>query len=256
MNIPDFSLKGKVAFVTGGRRGIGRTIALAFAEAGADVALCDLVVDDGRLEEVAQEIKRMGRRSLAAQADTSRKADVDRMVNTVLNQLGTIDILVNNAGILIRTPLLDMGEDEWDKLMNVDLKGYFLCGQAVGRKMAEHKTGTIINIATQHAFKALNVEFGAYGVAKAGVVMLTRTLARELGPYGIRVNSIAPGMIKTDFSLPSWTNPELLKKIEASLPLGRAGETADLVGAALLLASNASGFITGHTILIDGGALA
>ena len=256
MSIPDFSLKGKVAFVTGGRRGIGRTIALAFAEAGADIALCDLVVEDGRLEEVAEEIRLMGRRSLAAQADTGHKADVENMVGKVLDQFGTIDILVNNAGILIRTPLLDMSEDEWDQIMNVDLKGYFLCAQAVGRKMAEQKKGSIINISTQHAFKAMNIDFGAYGIAKAGVVMLTRSLARELGPYGIRVNGIAPGMIKTDFSQPTWTNPALLEKMELSLPLRRAGETGDLVGAALFLASNASGYITGHTVLIEGGALA
>jgi len=126
---------------------------LAFAEAGADIAVCDLVVEDGRLEEVAEEVRRMGRRSLVAQADTGHKADVENMVGKVLDQFGTIDILVNNAGILIRTPLLDMREDEWDQIMNVDLKGYFLCAQAVGRKMAEQKKGSIINISTQHAFK-------------------------------------------------------------------------------------------------------
>jgi NAD(P)-dependent dehydrogenase (short-subunit alcohol dehydrogenase family) len=255
VSIPNFSLAGRVALVTGGRQGIGRTIALALAEAGADVAICDLVVGDGRLQAVAQEIQKLGRRALTVQADTSQKADVDRMVQKVMDQYGGIDILVNNAGILIRSPILEMSEKDWDRLLDVDLKGYFLCAQAVGRGMVERKKGIIINISSQFAFK-VTAGMGAYSVAKAGVVMLTRVLAHELGRFGIRTNTVAPAMVRTEFSRQTWSNPEALQQVEASLPLGRVAETTDLVGAVLLLASDASSYITGHTILVDGGALA
>ena len=137
--------------------------------------------------------------------------------------------------------------------MNVDLKAYFLCSQAVGKRMVEQKKGNIINISTQFAFRAAMVEMGAYGVAKAGVVMMTRFLARELSEHGIRVNGIAPGLTRTDFSRKTWSNTELLKTIEASLPLGRMGEAEDMADAALFLVSDASRYITGETILMDGG---
>ena len=255
MNIPNFLLAGEVAIVTGGRRGIGKTIALTFAEAGANVVVCDLVVEDGELQAVAEEIQRLGRRSLAIQADTSKKKDVDNLVQKVVNQFGTIDILVNNAGIMIKSPFLDMPEDDWDKLMSVDLKAYYLCSQAVGRRMVKQKKGKMINIASQYAFK-VTPGMGVYSIAKAGVVMLTRVLAQELGRYGIRANAIAPCLVKTEFSRPSWSDPEFLKQCEASIPLGRVAETTDLAGAALFLASEASCYITGHTIVVDGGTLA
>lgn len=255
MSIPNFSLAGEVAIVTGSRRGIGRTIALAFAEAGANVAICDLVVEDGQLEAVAEEIQRLGCRSLAIQADTSKKVDVNNLVQKVVDQFGVIDILVNNAGIMIKSPLLEMPENDWDRLMSVDLKGYYLCSQAVGRKMIEQKKGKIINITSQYAFK-VTPGMGVYSIAKAGVVMLTRVLAQELGSYRIRANAIAPCLVKTEFSRPSWSDPEYLKQVEATIPLGRVAETTDLVGAALFLASEASCYVTGHTILVDGGTLA
>lgn len=249
------TLEGKVAIVTGGRQGIGRTIALAFAEAGADVVVSDLVVEDGELEAVSAEIRKLGRRSLAIQADSGRKSDVDNLVKATVDQFGVIDILVNNAGIIIRTPLLDMREEDWDKLFHVDLKGYFLCSQSVGKRMIEQKKGNIINMASQFAFKVAE-GMGAYAVAKSAAVMLTRAFAKELAKYGVRVNAIAPAMVKTEFSRPTWSDPELLKQYESAVPLGRAAETADLVGASLFLASGASGYITGHTIVVDGGILA
>jgi len=255
VSIPNFSLAGKVALVTGARQGIGKTIALAVAEAGADVAICDLIADDGQLLAVAQEIQKLGRRAFTVHGDTSQKTDVDRLVQKVTDHYGRIDILINNAGILIRSPILEMAERDWDRLLDVDLKGYFLCAQAVGRKMVEQKKGIIINIASQFAFKVV-AGMGAYSVAKAGVVMLTRVLAHELGRFGIRTNTVAPAMVKTEFSRHTWSDPETLKHVEASLPLGRVAETTDLVGAVLLLASDASSYITGHTILVDGGALA
>ena len=256
MGIPDFSLTGKIALVTGASKGIGKEIALAFAEAGADVAVSSRGLVERQLEHVAEEVERLGRRSIAIKADTSRKSDVEDMVQKVEDQIGAIDILLNNAGIIIRGSLLDMPEHEWDRLIDVDLKGQFLCAQAVGRKMAERKKGNIINVSTQFAFRAPAVGMGAYAVAKSGVVMLTRVLAKELGPHGIRANSIAPGLTRTDFSKATWMNPEILKQVEASLPLGRIAETGDLVGAALFLASDASSYVTGDTILMEGGGLA
>ena len=255
MTVPVFSLAGKVALVTGGKRGIGKSIALYFAEAGADVAVCSRGVEDGELEAVAKEIKRLGRRSLAIRADTSRKADVDRLVEKVVSELGTIDILVNNAGILIRSSLLDISEEDMDKLLGIDLKAYILCAQAAGRIMVKKKKGNIINISTQHAFKA-NPGFGPYGIAKAGVVMLTRVLAQELGGLGIRANGIAPGLTKTEFSRLTWTNEKLLKEIEASLPLRRMGQPDEVAATALFLASDVSDYITGQTIVMEGGSLA
>jgi NAD(P)-dependent dehydrogenase (short-subunit alcohol dehydrogenase family) len=252
MGLPDFSLIGRVALVTGARRGIGKTIALALAEAGADVGLCDLVLEDGQLQAVAQEILALGRRSLFARADTRRKSDVDGLVERVIGELGRIDILVNNAGIAINSPILDMAEEDWDRILDIDLKGYFLCSQAAGRKMVQQKAGTIINLASQFAFR-VTPGMGAYSIAKAGVVMLTRTLAQELGKFGIRANAIAPGMVKTEINQASRSNPEELKRIESAIPLGRIAETDDLVGAALFLASDASRYITGQTLLVDGG---
>jgi NAD(P)-dependent dehydrogenase (short-subunit alcohol dehydrogenase family) len=248
-----FSLAGKAAIVTGGRRGIGRAIALALAEAGADVALGDRVVDDGELEAVAAEIKKLGRRSIAVQADITRKADVDSLVQKTLAELGTIDILVNNAAMNIRAPLIELNEEGWDKVIDTDLKGYYLCSQAAGKIMVKQKRGNIINIASTAAMYTAP-EMGAYCIAKAGVVMLTRILAVELAQYNIRVNAVAPSMVKTKFSQPLWADPKTLKEIEAGVPLGRMAEPSDIVGPVLFLASEASAYITGHTIVVDGGS--
>jgi len=252
MGVPGFSLAGKVAIITGGKRGIGRAIALAFAEAGADIVVCSRVVEDGELGAVAEEIQRLGRHSLAVQTDITRKTDVDNLVQRVMDEFGGIDILVNNAAMNIRAPLLDLREDGWDRIINTDLKGYYLCCQAVGKTMVDRKRGNIINMASITAMKARQ-KMGAYCIAKAGVVMLTRVLALELASYNIRVNAIAPSTVKTKFSEILWSEPETLKRIEAEIPLGRLAEPGDIIGAALFLASDASSYITGHTIIVDGG---
>jgi 2-deoxy-D-gluconate 3-dehydrogenase len=255
VGVPSFSLPGKVAVVSGGRRGIGKAIALALAEAGADIAICDRVTDDGELNAVAEEVKRLGRRSLAVQTDITKKADVDNLAQRVVDEFGVIDILVNNAAMNIMAPLLELREEGWDRVIDTDLKGYYLCSQAVGKIMVSQKRGNIINIASTAAMYTAP-EMGAYCIAKAGVVMLTKVLAVELAQYNIRVNAIAPSMVKTKFSEPLWSDPETLKEIESGIPLGRLAEPSDIIGAALFLASDASSYITGHTIVVDGGSSA
>jgi NAD(P)-dependent dehydrogenase (short-subunit alcohol dehydrogenase family) len=253
MVLPNFSLEGKVALVTGGSRGIGRAIALTFAEAGADVAICSRNLPE--LEEVAEEIRRRERRSVAVAANIGVKSDVENLVQRAVQELGTIDILVNNAAMNILAPLLDLREDGWDKIMNTDLKGYYLCSQIVGKVMVQNKKGNIINIASTAAARASH-RMGAYCIAKAGVVMLTKVLAVELAEYNIRANAIAPGMVKTKFSQPLWSDATLLSKKLPQIPLGRLAEPEEIVGAALFLASDASSYITGHTIFVDGGTMA
>jgi NAD(P)-dependent dehydrogenase (short-subunit alcohol dehydrogenase family) len=246
-------LKGKVAIVTGSRRGIGRSIALALAGAGADLIICDLVKNDGRLKEVAEEIKQLERHALALKVDVSRKAHVEKMVERTVSQFGRIDILVNCAGNWIAgQTLLDCNEDNWDKVINVNLKGTYLCCHAVGRIMVKQKSGSIINLSSQVGLNA-SPGLGAYAISKAGIIMLTQQLALELARYNIRVNALAPGVVKTDFNKDLWKEPKAAKQIADSIPLGRLAEPDDIVGSVLFLASEDSSYITGTVIRIDGG---
>ncbi len=235
-SVPIFNLAGKVALITGAGRGIGKALALAFAEAGADVSICSRAGGDGELGVVADEIRKLGRRALAIRADVSRRRDVEDMVKRTVAELGGIDILINNAGICPLGLLLGTDEELWDSVIDIDLKGYYLCCRAVGKLMVERKKGTIINIASTAGLRPAP-HHAAYSIAKAGVVMLTRLLARELGGCGIRVNAIAPWTVKTILAEPLLSNPEYVKTALAGLPLGRFGETGDIVGAALFLAS-------------------
>ena len=255
MSIPTLTMVGKTVLITGGRRGIGRALALAFAEAGADVAVCSRTNEGGKLEGVADEIRKFGRRALAIRADVSHKADVENMVKKTVAELGTFDILINNAGIVIWGSLFEAEEDAWDKVINTNLKGSYLCSQAVGRLMVEQKKGVIINIASTGGLRpALNRT--AYSISKAGIIMLTRVLAHELGSYNIRVNAIAPWIIETPITEAMRRNIGTKDIALANVPLGRIGETDDIIGTALFLASDAAGWITGHTIVIDGGCIA
>jgi NAD(P)-dependent dehydrogenase (short-subunit alcohol dehydrogenase family) len=221
MSLPEFSLKDKVALVTGGSKGIGRAIALAFAEAGSDVAVCSRGSETTQLEDVVGEIQRLGRRAMAIQADTSRKADVERMAENVINQFGAVDILVNNAGILIRGPLLEMSEDAWNRIMDVDLKGYFLCAQAVGKKMVGRKKGNYQYVNTV----CIKAPPSGWGLSIAKLCDAHRVLAQELKD-GIR-KPIAPGLTRTDSVRPP-EQPELTGRIEAPAPRSN-GETSDLI---------------------------
>jgi NAD(P)-dependent dehydrogenase (short-subunit alcohol dehydrogenase family) len=253
MSIPSLSLEGKVAIVTGGGTGMGRSIALQFAEVGADVVVASRRLSV--LEKVTEEIRAMGRRSLAVQADISKKSDVDKMVQKTMDEFGNIDILVNSAGILVLRTLIETEEDDWDKIFDINLKGCQLCGQAVGRVMVKQKRGNIINIASIDSFVSLPLE-SAYGVSKAGVAMFTRILAKELVSYNIRVNAIAPGWVKTPMTEFAWSDPKILKEAEVAIPMGRLAEPEDIANAALFLASDLSSYITGSTIVVDGGFIA
>lgn len=282
-----FSLKGKVALVTGGRRGIGKAIALTMAEAGTDVAVVDCISENGDMEKTVAEIRNLGRKATAFIADVSSSEQVQEMVKKTLAEFGKIDVLVNNAGISPATPptfLLD--EKDWDKVLDVNLKGCYLCSKAVAPHMAERCSGSIINMAS---IEGLSVGLfrrasSPYAVSKSGITMLTRGLAWDLGRFNVRVNAIAPGGVKTEMLRPLWDEsfqtpeiiagmqmqlaemgiqvdasaaPELMKKIATSrLPLGRIAEPEEIASAALFLASDAASYITGHILVVDGGLLA
>jgi len=278
VSIHGLSLEGKVAIVTGaaGERGTGRAIALAFAEAGADVAVCDKVVDvyDRNLGARVEEIKKLGRRSVAIQVDITKKTDTENMVQKAESELGPVDILVNNAGIYIGGTVLEMDEEAWDSVMAVNLKGTFLCSKAVIKGMMERKSGNIINFSSINALSApagSTAGRAGYAASKAGVIILSRALALELGSYNIRVNVIAPGAIETDMALHNryeagdTERPTVLDDPERKqfgpglgklIPLGRAAEASELANAALFLVSDAASYITGQTLVVDGGWMA
>ncbi len=246
-------LKGKVALVTGSRRGIGKAIALALAGAGADLAVCDLVADDGLLEKTAQEVHELGRQSLALPIDISQRDQVEKTVQQVIHRFGRIDILANCAGVWIPgQTLVECPEENWDKVIDTNLKGTFLCCQAVGKFMIQQNTGNIINISSQVGLNP-GTAIGAYSISKAGIIMLTRQLALELSSHHIRVNALAPGVVKTDFNINIWKNPESEKQLAKAIPLGRLAEAEDIAQTALFLASDESVYITGAVINIDGG---
>ncbi|MDW8045209.1 MAG: glucose 1-dehydrogenase [Nitrososphaerota archaeon] len=247
-------LKDKVAIITGAGRGIGREIALLFAKEGANV-----VINAAHLESaqrVANEVSLIGSRALAIQGDVSVNSDVEKMVKLTLNEFGKIDILVNNAGINLLKPILDLTEEEWDRIIDVNLKGVFLCLKEVGRIMIRQGYGNIINISSITGIGA-RPDRAAYAASKAGVIMLTKCAAVEWAKYGIRVNAIAPGTIMTEriksIIAQGVYTEEMLKK---RIPLGRIGETIDVAKVALFLASDDSSYITGEVIVVDGGWLA
>lgn len=249
-----FSLKGKVALITGGSRGIGRAIALAFAEAGADVVVCSRNKKPPELEKVAEEIRAMGRKALAIPAHVGKKEDVQNLLKKTLQEFGRIDILVNNAGTNpVLSTLVDLEEEAFEKVMEVNLKGAFLMTKAVAKEMIKQGEGRIINISSISGLRARADGTGAYCISKAAMNMMTQILARELAPHSILVNAIAPGSIKTEFSRVNWTDPERRAQRVKEIELRRFGEPEEVVGLALFLASEASSFVTGEIIRVDGG---
>ena len=246
-------LAGCRALVTGGSRSIGRGIALGLAHEGADVVV-NYLSDRDAAERTAGEVRALGRRAAAVQGNTGARADVDRLVAEAVAALGGLDLLVNNAGILRRTPFLEIAEAEWDAIIDVNLKGYFLVGQAVARHMVERGiAGAIVNVSSAgQAVAAPNLTH--YCVAKAGVEMLTKQMALELAPHRIRVNAVCPGLIETDLNRKDIANPEFRERRLARIPLKEIGVPEDVVGAVVFLASGREArLVTGASVFIDGG---
>ncbi len=252
MDFSKISLEGKVALVTGGSRGIGRASALAFADAGADVVVSSRKLPD--LEEVAEEIKAKGRKGRAVASHIAKIEESQALVERVKAEFGRIDILMNNAGTNpYYGPLMDAEEWAWDTTMNVNLKGPFLLSQLVARIMKEQGGGNIINTASVGGMRA--GELAIYNVTKAGLIMLTECMAKEWGQYNIRVNAIAPGVIKTRLSEQLWKEPAVGEAAMKRTPLLRLGEPEDVASVVLFLASDAARYVTGETIVIDGGQM-
>ena len=242
-------LEGKVALVTGASRGIGKAIALMLAENGADIAV-NFAGSTAAAEAVAAEIEKMGRKAILVQGDVS-KADVcAEIVDKVVSELGHIDILVNNAGITRDTLLLRMKEEDWDAVLNTNLKGVFNCTKAAVKYMAKQRSGSIVNISSVVALMG-NAGQANYAAAKAGILGFTRSIAKEMAARGIRVNAVTPGFIKTDMT--SVLSEKVVAAMEASIPLARLGEPEDIAKAVLFLVSDNAAYITGQTLHVDGG---
>ncbi|OES43645.1 3-oxoacyl-[acyl-carrier-protein] reductase [Domibacillus iocasae] len=243
------NLEGKTALVTGASRGIGKAIALELARHGADVAV-NYAGNEQKAKEVADEIQAMGRRSFIVQCDISDGDAVQAMVKETVAQFGRLDILVNNAGITRDNLIMRMKDQEWDDVINTNLKGVFLCTKAVTRQMMKQRSGRIINISSVVG-RIGNAGQANYTAAKAGVIGLTKASARELAARGITVNAIAPGFIATDMTdeLPAEAKEQLIGQI----PLGTLGDTDDIAAAALFLASDGAKYITGQVLGVDGG---
>ena len=279
MSLKQFSLEGKKALVVGARRNMGKGFALGLAEAGADVVVTDLAVDDGALQSVADEISEMGRRSAAIQADISSKQSVSELVDQTISVLGGLDVLMNVAVMYHRKALPDLDEDGWDQLTNVNLKGYWLMHQAVAPIMRSQRSGSIINLSSRGGLKAhADKGMGNYAIVKAGVAMMTRQYCRYLGPDNVRVNAIAPSLVeweqhpagdyyrehpeKKPKSPPPKPKLSDLDRFEAwstgpeNLPLGRVATFEEMANAAVFLASDASSYITGTILCVDGGYMA
>jgi 3-oxoacyl-[acyl-carrier protein] reductase len=247
-------LQGKKALVTGGSRGIGRAISLTFGREGADVAV-NFRRNQEKALEVVEEIQSMGQDAIEVRADVSVKSDVLGMVDTVIKRFGRIDILVNNAGIGRGVPIIDMTEEDWDAVLDVDLKGVFLCTQAVAKEMMKQGGGKIINIASLAAVGAVG-NSAQYAAAKAGVLQFTKVTAYELGKFKINVNSICPGLIETDMIYSGGRSKEEIERNTArskSSVLGRLGQPQDIANMALFLASEEADFITARNFIVDGG---
>ena len=252
-------LSGKVAVVTGAGRGIGAAIAGAFAQAGANLVVADL--NGEAAQETAHRLTALGRRALAVKTDVGVGLDVCQLFDIVRSEFGSLDILVNNAGIWFRKPFLEISDSEWDRVLTTNLKGSFLCAQQAARMMMPRMGGCIINIASHAGLFYSRGQGVHYAASKAGIIQMTRVLAFELGPYQIRVNAIAPGGINTASSsaLKLEATDDLGGAVAGretqSNPLGRRGEPEDISGAALFLASPMASFITGQTLIVNGGSI-
>ncbi|HDQ02976.1 MAG TPA: glucose 1-dehydrogenase [Deltaproteobacteria bacterium] len=246
----ELNLKGKVALITGGSRGIGRATALGMAEAGADIAIASRKLPD--LENVAEEIKGLGKKCLPVATHVGKLDEINNLVKKVVDEFGRIDILVNNAATNpTMAAAIDIDDRAWDSIMNLNLKGLFFLSQAVAKLMKEKGGGKIVNVASIAGITPDILP--VYSISKAGVIMATKVMAQQWAPYNIRVNTLAPGLTKTKFSEPLWSNPNILNMAMSRTPLGRPAEPDEMVGAIIFLASDVSSYITGQVIAVDGG---
>lgn len=252
MILDKFKLDDKVAIVTGAARGLGQGMAIGLAEAGADVILVDILdMSDSR-----KQIENLGRRCETVAVDLSKKESVDQIINKTLETMGSIDILVNNAGIIRRAPVVEFSEKDWDDVMNINIRTLFFLSQAAAREMVKQgRGGKIINVASMLSFQG-GILVPSYTASKSAVMGLTRLLANELAPHNINVNAIAPGYMATDNTAPLRADPVRSKAILDRIPSGRWGEPDDLKGVVVFLASEASAYMQGYTIAVDGGWLA
>jgi len=276
MSLSEFSLKGKKALVIGARRNMGKGFALGLAEAGADVAVTDLNTESGQLNAVSEEIKAMGRKSICIKTDISSQEDVRKMIDKVMQEFGGIDILMNVAVMYHMKSVVDLDEESWEKLSNVNLKGYWLTIQEVSPIMKKQGSGSIINLTSRGGLKAhADKAMGNYAIVKSGIAMMTRQYARFLGPYNIRVNAIAPSLVEWE-EFPGQENlsnkessiqepkKEISEqeKFEAwstgpeNIPLGRVATFNEMANAAVFLASDASSYVNGTILNVDGGYMA
>lgn len=251
MGLDIFSLEGKVALVTGASRGLGRSIALGFAEAGADVAIAARTVDD--LETLAKEIDATGKRALAIETDVTDRDQIERMITRTSEELGRLDVLVNNAGgSNFASPLLGLRPAGWDKVIALNLDSVFHATQLGAQAMLASGGGSIIQMASIAGVEGAPT-MSMYSAAKGGVRLFTKAVAKELAESGVRVNCIAPGWIDTPLNTWMTSDESTLREVEKMVPMGRIGQPEEIVGAAIYLASDASSFVTGTTLVIDGG---
>ena len=249
------NLNKKVSIVTGAKQGMGRAHAMALAKAGAKVAVIDISQED--CEKVVEEIKKIGGEAMALRCDVSEKGEVEKMVKAVVDKWGGLDILVNNAGIVQFKPFVELTEEDWSKTIDVNLKGYFLCAQAAAKEMIKQKSGVIVNIASV-AMGQIGVGMPGivhYCASKGGIVAMTEALAGELAVYNIRVNAVSPGAIETPMMDSAKQDPKMLEGIMARIPMRRIGKPEEVSNLVLFLASDASSYMTGSTVVIDGGWL-
>ncbi len=254
MPIADFSLEGKVAVVTGGSRGIGRSIALGLAEHGADVAIAARKPEP--LAEAVAAVEALGRRALGVPTNVRRMEELRNLVDETRGKLGRLDILVNNAGTTpVFGPVQEIDERAWDVIMNTNVKAaHFLSSFAREAMLEQGEGGNIVNVSSVGGFRASDV-IGGYSVSKAALIMLTQVQAKTWGKDGIRVNCIAPGLIKTDFARALWDNQRIRSAAETEAALGRIGDADEMAGAVVYLVSPAASFVTGQTLVLDGGRL-
>jgi len=243
-----FEIPNKVAIVTGASKGLGKAIGIGLAKAGANIVATD-VLDTS---DTVKEIKKLGRKAIGIKVDVSKKEDVEKMVKQTLDKFGKIDILVNNAGILRMGNAEEIKEEDWNKVIQINLTGQFLCAQAVGKQMIKQKSGKIINIASIAGLGGY-AQSVPYSASKAGIILLTKSLAVEWGKHNIQVNAICPGVFATDMTNSFLKDKQFMDMIKAKVPLGRYAKPEELTGTIIYLASEASDYMTGHALVIDGG---